>query len=56
MQKDREDCHFKFYSELCYLELSLPGIPIITFVVGLDSDSEILRLSEQHPSLSDCLY
>ena len=43
MQKDREECHFKFYSELCYLELSLPGIPIITFVVGLDSDSEILR-------------
>ena len=43
MQKDREECHFKFYSELCYLELSLPGIPIIAFVVGLDSDSEILR-------------
>ena len=43
MQKDREECHFKFYSELCYLELSLPGILIIAFVVGLDSDDEILR-------------
>ena len=43
MQKDREECHFKFYSELCYLELSLPGIRIIAFVVGLDSDDEILR-------------
>ena len=43
MQKDREESHFKFYSELCYLELSLPGIRIIAFVVGLDSDDEILR-------------
>ena len=42
MQKDREECHFKFYSELCYLELSLPGIRIIAFVVGLDSLTDFL--------------